>query len=251
MTGPEIKPMGHAGPAGQAGRTSQAGQAAMTGDMVVRGHDLVRRHGTSEVVRGLSIAIGAGESVALLGPSGCGKTTLLQMLGLLDRPDSGQVLLGGTDVWALSARERASLRSRHIGFVFQRHNLIEHMSARDNVALAAWHAGTPRRRSLAAADALLERFGLSERAGAAAAVLSPGESQRVAIARAMINEPGVVLADEPTGSLDSRAAAVVLDALAAACAAGAALLVVTHSRDVAESGSRRVTMKDGRLHDSA
>jgi putative ABC transport system ATP-binding protein len=242
MTGPESKPRGEAGPADPAGPA---------GDAVLRGHELIRHYGASEVVRGLSITIAASESVALLGPSGCGKTTLLQMLGLLDRPDSGQVLLGGTDVWALSARKRASLRSRHFGFVFQRHNLIEHMSARDNVALAAWHAGKGRRQSLAAADELLERFGLSERAGARAAVLSPGESQRVAIARAMVNQPGVVLADEPTGSLDSRAAAIVLDALAAACAAGAALLVVTHSHDVAGRWSRRVTMKDGRLHDSA
>lgn len=215
--------------------------------VALHGQDLVRRYGDSEIIRGVSMHIDASESVALLGPSGCGKTTLLQILGLLDRPDGGTVQIGGNDAWQLSNRARARLRARSIGFVFQRHNLLTQLSPRDNVALAGWHAGMRRKRALARADKLLSGFGLGERLSARSSVLSPGEAQRVAIARALINEPTVILADEPTGSLDSVAAAAVLDALSAVCKQGSALLVVTHDRDVAARWDRRVTMRDGRL----
>lgn len=211
------------------------------------GRGLVRRHGQVEIIRGISLDIDAAESVALLGPSGCGKTTLLQILGLLDRPDQGTVHIAGTDAWNLGTSARAKLRSRSIGFVFQRHNLLTHMTPRDNVALAGWHAGMSRKRALARADELLTGFGLAGRLSARSRVLSPGEAQRVAIARALINQPAVILADEPTGSLDSVAAKVVLDALAAVCERGSALLVVTHDREVASRWTRRVTMKDGLL----
>lgn len=211
------------------------------------GRELVRRYGETDIIRGVSMDIGASESVALLGPSGCGKTTLLQILGLLDRPDGGAVHVDGTDAWRLSARARARLRARTIGFVFQRHNLLHHLSPRDNVALAGWHAGMSRKQARARAEELLGDFGLGERLSAKSRVLSPGEAQRVAIARALINQPRVILADEPTGSLDSAAAAAVLDALSEVCAAGSALLVVTHNREVAARWDRQVTMKDGRL----
>lgn len=219
--------------------------------VALSGRDLVRRHGDTEIIRGVSLDIDSAESVALLGPSGCGKTTLLQILGLLDRPDGGQVYLDGSDAWSAGARARAQLRSRAIGFVFQRHNLLHHLSPRDNVALAGWHAGMTRKQARARADELLHGFGLGERLSARSRVLSPGEAQRVAIARALINQPRVILADEPTGSLDSAAAATVLTALAEVCAAGSALLVVTHNREVAARWDRQVTMKDGRLVDNA
>jgi putative ABC transport system ATP-binding protein len=187
--------------------------------------------------------------VALRGPSGSGKTTLLHMLGVLERPDAGRVWLGGVDAWAQRARGRARLRARRVGFVFQRGNLLDHMTVRDNVALAAWHGGASRRRARADADALLERFGLRDRAQAQAAVLSPGEAQRAAIARALIHAPQIVLADEPTGSLDSAAAAVVLDALAEVTARGAALIVVTHDGGVAARWDRQIEIRDGRVVD--
>jgi putative ABC transport system ATP-binding protein len=214
------------------------------------GEGLERRFDQVDAVRGVSIEIAAGESVALQGPSGCGKTTLLQMLGLLDRPDRGRVLLHGVDGYGLSAARRAGQRLTEIGFVFQLHNLLEQLSARDNVALPAWRASGSRRRALRDADQALERFGLTELAGARAVGLSPGQAQRVAVARALINRPSIVLADEPTGSLDTTAAGAVLDALDAVCASGAALLLVTHDPRIAARASRQVTMLDGRLADS-
>lgn len=209
--------------------------------------DLSRRYREVDVVRGVSVRLEPSECVALLGPSGCGKTTLLQMLGVLDRPDQGTVHIGGVDAWSRRASERAALRLEHIGFVFQTHNLIEHISAVDNVALPAWRAGGSRSRARARAGDLLARFGLGDRSVARGRELSPGESQRVAIARAIVNEPAIVLADEPTGSLDSAAAATVLDALDEVRRSGAALLLVTHDDDVAARADRVLTMRDGRI----
>ena len=216
-------------------------------EVALRGQDLSRRFGGRDVLRQVSLSLSVAESVALLGPSGCGKTPLLQILGLLDRPDAGAVHIAGTDAWTLGTAARARLRATSIGFVFQKNNLLDHLDPRDNVALAGWHAGMRRKQARAAATELLQRFGLGERLSARTSVLSPGEAQRVAIARALINRPTVILADEPTGSLDSASAAVVLSALADVCASGSALLVVTHDRDVAARWDRRVTMKDGAL----
>jgi ABC-type lipoprotein export system ATPase subunit len=200
---------------------------------VLRAEDVSRHHGDVRAVTGFSIEVGAAESVALVGPSGCGKTTLLQVLGLLDRPTSGRVLVDGADAYALSASERARLRLVRFGFVFQQNNLLDHLTARENVALPAWSLGGSRKAALRAADELLDRFGLSHRASAAASLLSVGEAQRVAIARALVNRPGIVLADEPTGSLDAESAAKVLAAFEEVCGRGAALLIVTHDPAVA------------------
>jgi ABC-type lipoprotein export system ATPase subunit len=194
-----------------------------------------------------SLEIAAAESVALLGPSGCGKTSLLHMLGLLDQPASGRVLVSGRDPWTESARARADLRLRRLGFVFQQHNLLGHLTALENVALPAWRLSGSRSSATEAAARLLDRFGLSAQAGTRAAFLSTGEAQRVAIARALINRPSVVLADEPTGSLDSDSAEPVLAAMGEICEGGAALLVVTHDTSVAARSSRTLRMRDGRL----
>jgi ABC-type lipoprotein export system ATPase subunit len=169
------------------------------------------------------------------------------MVGLLDRPDGGEVVVDGVAAWGLGDRMRAALRLSLIGFVFQERNLLSALSARDNVALPAWHRHGSRRGALARADELLERFGLAERAHAAVDVLSTGEAQRVAIARALVNSPSVVLADEPTGSLDSRSSAQVMEALAEVRSDGAALLIVTHDHSIAAAADRRLTMLDGKL----
>jgi ABC-type lipoprotein export system ATPase subunit len=214
---------------------------------VLQGERLARRHEDRDVVAEATVALAAGDGVALTGPSGSGKTTLLQLLALLDRPSAGRVLVDGRDAWQASPRERARLRLARIGFVFQRSNLLPHLSARDNVSLPAWRLHGDRAAASRAAGALLARFGLAARAGAPAAVLSMGEAQRVAIARALINRPAVVLADEPTGSLDSRAAAAVLAALDEVRAQGTALLVATHDPAVAAHLPRALHLEDGRL----
>ena len=206
--------------------------------------NVTRKLGGRAVVAGVSLAIEAGESVALMGPSGHGKTTLLQMIGLLDRPDAGTVRIAGQDAWAATNAIRAELRLAHLGFVFQQNNLIEHLSARENVALPAWRLGGSRSTALAEADRWLDRLGLAARANALASQLSIGEAQRVAVARAVINRPRLLLADEPTGSLDAESAAPVMKAL---LGAEVALRVVTHDADVAARASRIVRMRDGRL----
>ncbi len=206
---------------------------------------LTRSLGGREIVTGAQLVIEGPESVALMGPSGCGKTTLLQMIGLLDRPDGGTVRLGGRDAWAAGSALRAELRLTWLGFVFQQNNLLDHLSARENVALPAWRATGARRPALARADELLERLGLAGRAHARASELSIGEAQRVAVARALVNRPRLILADEPTGSLDAAAAAAVMGALTSAD--GVALLIVTHDADVAARADRTVRMRDGRI----
>jgi putative ABC transport system ATP-binding protein len=213
--------------------------------LVVEG--VVRRYGDRVIVNRVAFTIAAGEMVSLMGASGCGKTTLLHMLGTLDRPDEGRILIEGRDVARLSAAERTLLRRERLGFVFQQSNLLPELSTRENVALPAWRNTGHRQQSLARADALLKRFGLDRRADAKGHLLSLGEAQRVAVARAIINEPRLVLADEPTGSLDSDAAHAVLDALSEICLTGAALLVVTHDPSVAARCTRRLTMRDGQI----
>jgi putative ABC transport system ATP-binding protein len=213
--------------------------------------DLVRRYGDRVVINHVSLTVEPGEMVSLMGASGCGKTTLLHMLGTLDRPDGGSVRIDGRDVVAMSTTERNTLRRERLGFVFQQSNLLPELTTRENVALPAWRASGRHRDSLARADALLASFGLAKRADARGRVLSLGEAQRVAVARAIINDPQLVLADEPTGSLDTEAAHAVLDALAAICAGGTALLVVTHDPAVAARCTRRLAMRDGQLQTQA
>ncbi len=215
--------------------------------VVLRAEGLTRRFGEVAAVSGASLALVAGQWVSLVGPSGCGKTTLLQMLGLLDRPTHGSLWLSGLDPWQGSVLERTRLRCERLGFVFQGNNLLPHLTALENVALPAWRLHGTRATALEAAGRLLERFELAARASTPAGALSAGEAQRVAIARALINGPSLVLADEPTGSLNQALGETVLDALGEVCAAGAALLVVTHDSRVASRGHRILEMADGRI----
>jgi putative ABC transport system ATP-binding protein len=210
--------------------------------LIVEVEGLVRRFGDRNVVAGAALSIAPGESVALMGPSGCGKTTMLQMIGLLDEPTAGRITLDGREPWREPAAIRAEMRLAWLGFVFQHNNLIGHLSALDNVALPAWRATGSRGHADARAAELLDRLGLASRARARASDLSVGEAQRVAVARALVNQPRLVLADEPTGSLDAAAATAVIDAL---LAGDAALLLVTHDPDVAARASRQLKMRDG------
>ena len=216
-------------------------------EAVLRCEGLSRHVGEARILSGVSLQLQAGEWVALLGPSGAGKSTLLQLLGLLDRPSAGRVLLDGQDAWALPDAQRTGLRLSRVGFVFQQHNLLPQLTALENVALPAWRLLGTRARALERARELLQQLGLPDRAQLPARLLSVGEAQRVAIARALVNRPAVVLADEPTGSLDSASAARTLEAFAQVRAAGVALLMVTHDEAVAAGAARRLRLQDGAL----
>ncbi|MFM2150690.1 MAG: hypothetical protein RLZZ187_2996 [Pseudomonadota bacterium] len=201
------------------------------------------------LVRDVSLSVGRGEFVAVTGPSGSGKSSLLYLLGLLDRPTSGQVLLEGRDTARLSAPEMAALRLARLGFVFQFHFLLPEFSALDNVLIPIRRLG--RLRGSAARDramALLAAFGLAEAAGKMPDQLSGGMRQRVAVARALANDPVLLLADEPTGNLDTANARAVFDSFARLAAEeGRTVIVVTHDPDLAALTSRRVHLVDGRI----
>jgi len=193
------------------------------------------------------LVIRAHDRVAVLGPSGSGKTTLLHVAGTLERPSGGSVRIGGQEVSALSDAELSAVRGRRLGFVFQQFYLLDHLDAVQNVALGLlYRGGQARARRAAAADAL-HRVGLGHRLGHKPAQLSGGERQRVAIARAVAGHPDVVLADEPTGNLDSAAGGQIIDLLAGLAADGTAVVVITHDPAVAAAMDRRVVMRDGRI----
>jgi putative ABC transport system ATP-binding protein len=195
----------------------------------------------------ISLRIHPGEILAIVGPSGSGKTTLLHLLGTLDRPSRGTVRINGHDVTALSDREISALRSEHIGFVFQNSSLIDNLSAVDNVATALLYRGVRRREREQRARDALARVGLAHRLQHRPQELSGGEQQRVAIARAMVGGPAVVLADEPTGNLDSATGQLVYAQLLELHSDGTALVIVTHDHSLAERAPRRVELRDGRI----
>jgi putative ABC transport system ATP-binding protein len=202
---------------------------------------------TVRALDGIDLDIGAGELVALVGPSGSGKTTLLQLLGAMDRASEGTVLFEGEDLGALSDAALADLRLRTFGFVFQQFNLIPTLTAADNVEAAIAPAGVDDGEARARSLALLEEVGLADRASHLPSHLSGGEQQRVAIARALVKEPRVVLADEPTGNLDSATGADIVSLLAGlASAHGATVIVATHDESLAGTAPRRITVRDGR-----
>jgi putative ABC transport system ATP-binding protein len=198
-------------------------------------------------VRDVSLGIGAGELVALVGASGSGKTTLLGMLGCLDRPDSGRILIEGRDLLELDEPARLALRRAKIGFVFQAAGLVPLMTARENVALALEISSTEPRSAATAATKALERVGLAERAKHRTYELSGGEQQRVALARAMVKAPAILLADEPTGQLDSETGVTIFALLREVAAAGTAVLMATHDEVLARGSDRILTLLDGVL----
>jgi putative ABC transport system ATP-binding protein len=200
-------------------------------------------------LRGVDISIERGEFVAIMGPSGCGKSTLLNLLAGLDRPTAGEVWLDAERIDGLSETALARLRRRKVGFVFQFFNLVPTLSAVENVELPLLLVGRRRRKARRSANELLSDLGIPEKHGAAPAQLSGGEQQRVALARALANRPDVVLADEPTGNLDSAAARDVLGLFRAARDHGQTLLLVTHDASVASAADRVITLRDGLVAD--
>ena len=225
---------------------------------LVEATDVTRTYGSPggealvHALRGVSFAIEPGEYVAILGPSGSGKSTLLHLLGALDRPSAGTVRFGGRDVAAMDDTELATLRNRSVGFVFQSFHLLPRLDALANVALPLVYRGLPRAERRARATAALAAVGLTDRAAHRPSQLSGGQQQRVAIARALVGDPALILADEPTGNLDTGTGAEVLELLARLRSErGTALVVITHDAAIAAAADRHIIVRDGLILDAA
>ncbi|HEY7261045.1 MAG TPA: ABC transporter ATP-binding protein [Trebonia sp.] len=221
--------------------------------VVLRTRELRKTYGKEaalvRAVDGVDLDVGGGETIAIMGPSGCGKSTLLHLVGGLDRPTGGEIWLAGRRVDRMSEKALARLRRSAVGFVFQAFHLMDELTAVENVELPELLAGRSPRAARRRATELLERVGLAERAGFLPPALSGGQRQRVAIARALANEPLVVLADEPTGNLDSAATLEVLRLFDSLHAAGQTLVIVTHDSRIAATADRMISMRDGALID--
>ena len=200
-----------------------------------------------QVLRGISLDIGAGEFVALQGPSGSGKSTLLHIIGLLDRPSSGRYSLRGRDVSSMTEDARSQLRNQAIGFVFQSFYLVPYATALDNVLLPGLYSPTPQNELRERAELLLSQVGLADRMRHKPSQLSGGQQQRVALARALLNNPDLVLADEPTGQLDTRTSAEILELFTGINAQGKTIVMVTHEEETAKYAQRRILVLDGNL----
>jgi ABC-type lipoprotein export system ATPase subunit len=235
------------------GRIMNTSESAARVGWVLRTCDLDKRYGQGEgsvhALDAVELEVDSGETLAVMGPSGCGKSTLLHLLGGLERPSDGEVWLAGRRIDRLSEKALARLRRRAIGFVFQAFHLMEELTALENVELPALLAGRSPRAARRRAEELLAQVGLSDRAEHLPSALSGGQRQRVAIARALSNQPLVVLADEPTGNLDSAATLDVLRLLDSLRAGGQTLVIVTHDERIASTADRLISMRDGAFVD--
>jgi putative ABC transport system ATP-binding protein len=222
-------------------------------DVLVRARGLRKEYGDGEglvrAVDGVDLDVGRGETLAIMGPSGCGKSTLLHLLGGLDRPSAGELWCAGRRIDRLSERALANLRRHEVGFVFQAYHLMDELTAQENVELPALLAGRSPGEARRRAAGLLDQVGLAHRADHLPSALSGGQRQRVAIARALANEPRLVLADEPTGNLDSAATLEVLRVFEALHADGLTLVIVTHDERIAATADRLISMRDGAFVD--
>ena len=218
---------------------------------VIKLKSLTKRYGIGDAEQvaldGIDLTINKGEFIAIMGPSGCGKTTLLNILGLLDKPDEGTYHLGSKSVTNISSSRSAKIRNEKIGFVFQSFNLIPRLNVVENVALPLTYTGKSRIKSLELASKTLEKFYLNEREYYMPHQLSGGQTQRVAIARALVNNPSIILADEPTGNLDSKASHIIMEELAAIHKQGNTIIMVTHNPDMTTYADRIITMIDGQI----
>lgn len=211
---------------------------------------ITRSFGSLQVLKGIDLHIDKGEVVSIVGPSGAGKTTLLQIIGTLDRPDSGSVVVDGIDVGHLSANKLSDFRNRHLGFVFQFHQLLPEFTAIENIMIPAYIAGTKQKDARRHAGELLEFMGLADRARHKPGQLSGGEKQRVAVARALVNHPSVILADEPSGSLDSRNKAELHQLFFdLRDKFGQTFVIVTHDESLAGITDRTIYLRDGSILD--
>jgi putative ABC transport system ATP-binding protein len=230
-------------------------EGAVMTDVVLELRDVVKEYPTdppTRVLHGVDLTVRRGELVAVVGPSGSGKSTLLNIVGTLDLPTGGQVRVAGHDVAELSDADLSALRARQIGFVFQQFFLLSGLTSVDNVADGLLYSGLARSERRARAQEALERVGLAHRMRHHPGKLSGGERQRVAIARALVGRPAIVLADEPTGNLDTASGDSIMELLHALHADGSTILVITHDHDIAGSLPRQVAVRDGRIeHDSA
>ena len=218
---------------------------------MIKIENLTKRFGELEVLKGVDLHISKGEIISIVGPSGAGKTTLLQLIGTLDRPDGGSIRFNGEELGRMNSKRLAAFRNRHIGFVFQFHQLLPEFTALENIIMPALIAGRERKEAEKEAMELLQIMGLKERAGHKPAEMSGGENQRVAVPRALINHPDVVLADEPSGSLDSRNREELhklffdlRDRF------GQTFIIVTHDESLASFTDRTIRMRDGKIQDS-
>jgi len=218
---------------------------------LIETHDIAKDYALGAYVvhalRGISVEVRAGEMVAVVGPSGSGKSTFMNLLGCLDTPSAGRLLLEGRDVSRLNRDALARIRNEKVGFVFQNFNLLPRTSAWENVALPLIYSGLPRKERMARAWAKLEAVGLADRAHHHPSQLSGGQQQRVAIARALVNDPLIILADEPTGNLDSRTSVEIMALFQELNRGGITILLVTHEADIARYASRVLAFRDGRI----
>jgi putative ABC transport system ATP-binding protein len=222
----------------------------MRGEPVLSLHNVTKEYPTTPVVRalqGVSFEVASGELVAVVGPSGSGKSTLLHIMGTLDRPTSGEVTVTGYPISKLSDRDMSSLRAHHIGFVFQQFHLLSGYTALDNVADGLLYTGLRLSDRREMADVALRRVGMGHRLDHVATKLSGGERQRVATARALIGNPSIVLADEPTGNLDTKTSDAIVELIEELNEGGTTIVVITHNREIAEDFPRSVGLRDGRI----